>query len=115
MELHQNESETAESIKEARAIHTCAIWEAKAQCSTAIWDTEAQGASQVDSLQRWHVETIQCLEEQIILEEGKSQMDFLSTCQVALQDSPAELRGSLVTSYHLLMGQAPTSQPFTLS
>ena len=70
MELHQNDSETVESIKEARAICTCAsldaealcsatvkeakgtythtIWEAKALCSTAIRDVETQGASQSD-------------------------------------------------------------------
>ena len=46
--------------------------------------------------------------------EGKSQIDFLSTCQAALNASPAELRGALVPSYHML-GQAPISYPFTLS
>ena len=29
--------------------------------------------------------------------------------------SPAELRGAMVASYHILMGQAPISHPFTLS
>ena len=137
MELHQNDSKTAESIKEARAICTCAtldaealcsatvkeakatcahtIWEAKALCSTAIRDAETWGASQADSLQWRHVKTIQHLEEQVIQEEGKSQIDFLSACQAALQASPVELRGTLVASYHLLMGQAPMSHPFTLS
>ena len=43
-----------------------------------------------------------------------SQTDFLSTCQAALLASPIELRGMLVASYHLLMGQAPTSHLFTL-
>ena len=36
MDLHQNDSETAESIKEAKAICTHAIQEAKAICSVAI-------------------------------------------------------------------------------
>ena len=137
MELHQHDSEAAESIKEARAICTCAtpdaealcssivkeakvtcactIWEAKALCSTTIRDVETQGASQADSLQWRHAKTFQNLEEQVIQEEGKSQIDFLSACQAALQASPVELRGTLVASYHILMGQAPTSHPFTLS
>ena len=136
MELCQNDSEMTEYIKEARAIcaHatqdaealcsaavkevkvtcTCAIWEAEAHCSTAIRDVEAQGASQADSLQQRHVKTIQCLEEQVIQEEGKSQIDFLSACQAALQASPVELRGMLVASYYLLMGQATTSHPSAL-
>ena len=105
MELHQNDSETVESIKEARAIWTHAtldaealcsttvkkakatyastIWEAKAICSTAIRDAETWGASQAESLHRWHVKTIKHLEEQVIQEKGKSQIDFLSACQAA--------------------------------
>ena len=63
----------------------------------------------------WHAKTIIHLEEQVIQEEGKSLIDILSACQAALQASPAELRGTLVASYHILMGQAPTSHPFTLS
>ena len=72
MSLHQNDSETTESIKEAKAIcthstqeaetlcsttikeakTTCAhsIQEAKTLCSKTIRDTEAWGASQADSL-----------------------------------------------------------------
>ena len=137
MELCQNDSKMVESIKEARAICThatldaealcsaaikkakatcaCIIQEAKAICSAAIRDAETQGASQADSLHRLHAKIIKHLEEQVIQEEGKSQIDFLSTCQAALQASLAELRGALVASYHILMGQAPTSLPFTLS
>ena len=137
MELHQNNSETAESIKESRAVFThstldadafCSttvkevkatcthtIQEAETLCSTAIRDAETWGASQADSLHWRHAKTIQHLKEQVIQEEGKSQIDFLSACQAALQASPIELRGGLVASYHLLMGQAPMSLPFTLS
>ena len=57
MALHQNESKTAESIKEAKAICTitikeakatcaCSICDAKTICSMAIRDAETQGASQ---------------------------------------------------------------------
>ena len=137
MELCQNDPETVESIKEARAIcthttldaealcsatvkeakatYTHTIWKAKTLCSTAIRDAKTQGASQGDSLHQRHAKTIQHLEEQVTQEEGKSQIDFLSACQAALQASPIELRGTLVASYHLLMEQAPTSHPFTLS
>ena len=137
MELCWNDSKMVESIKEARAICTHAtldaealcstalkeakatcnhtIQEAKAICSTAIRDAETQGASQADLLHRWYAKTIKCLEEQVIQEEGESHIDFLSACQAALQASPAELRDTLVASYHILMGQAPTSHPFTLS
>ena len=111
MELHWNDSETAESIKEARAIcthvamdaealcssmvkeakATCAhtIWEAEITCSVAIREAETQGASQAESLHRQHAKTIKHLEEQVIQEEGKSQIDFLSTCQAALHARPA--------------------------
>ena len=137
MELCQNVSETMKSIKETRAICTCTtldaealcsatvkeakttcactIQEANTLCSTAIRDAETQRASQADSLHWRHAKTIQHLEEQVIQEEGKSQIDFLSACQAALQASPIELRGALVASYHLLMGQAPMSHQFTLS
>ena len=141
MELCWNDSETVESTKEARATcthttldaealcsatvkeakATCAhtIWEAETFCSTAIRDAEIQGASQADSLHHTlhqrHAKTIQHLEEQVIQEEGKSQIDFLSACQAALQASLIELRGAMVASYHMLMGQASTSHPFTLS
>ena len=120
MELHQNNSETMESIKEARAIcahatqdaealcsatvkeakATCThtIQEAKTLCSTAIRDAEIWGASQADSLQQRHDKTIQHLEEQVIQEEGKSQIDILSACQAAIQASPVEHRGVLVAS-----------------
>ena len=136
MELHQNDSKTVESIKEARAIcthatldaaalcsttvkeakATCAhtIQEAKALCSAAIMDAETWGASQADSLQWRHTKTIQHLEEQVVQQEGKSQIDFLLACQAALQARPVELRGALVASYHILMGQAPHIPPIHL-
>ena len=148
MKLHQNESKTTESIKEASAIcshvtldakalsfatikgakvayaqtvkeakttQTCTIWEDEATCSTAIRDAKTWRASQVELLHRQHGKVMQDLEEQVSQEEGRSQTDFLSACQAALDASPEELKGVLVASYHVLLGQAPTSQPFTLS
>ena len=104
MNLCQNDSETVESIKESKAMCTCAIQEAESICSVAIREAETQGAFQAESLYRQHAEVIKCLEEQVIQEEGKSQIDFLSACQAALNASPGELRGTLVASYHILMG-----------
>ena len=60
MTLHQNESKTEESTKEAKALCTCSIREAdtncahsikeaEAHCSTAIREAEALGASQASS------------------------------------------------------------------
>ena len=148
MELHRNESKTADSIKEARAIcshatldaealcftavkgakvtyvqtvkegktiHACTIQETEAACSVAIRDAETQIACQAESLHRQHGKAIQDLEEQVIREEGRSQTDFLSACQAALHTSPVELKCVLVASYHILLGQAPMSHPFTLS
>ena len=54
------------------------------------------------------------LEEQAIQEEGRSQADFLSTCQVTLYTSPPELRSALATSYHILLGQTPPLSPLAL-
>ena len=36
------------------------------------------------------------------------------TCQAAIQANPVQLLDMLVASYHILMGQAPMSHPFTL-
>ena len=137
MDLCQNDSETRESIKEAKAIcahstqeaktlcsttikeakatYTHSIQEAKTLCSMAIRDMEAWGASQADSLHQSHAKSIQCLEEQAIKEESKSQLNLLSACQAALWASPVELCSVLVASYNLLLGQALMSQPFSLS
>ena len=103
------------TVREAKATHVHTIWEAEAWCSTTIRDAETRRTSQADSLHRQHAKTIKHLEEQVILEEGKNQFDYLSACQAALQASPVELRGALVASYYLLMGQVPISHPFTLS
>ena len=75
------------------------------------WDPEA---SQARLLQGQHGKIMQDLEEQVIWEESRCQSDFLSASQAAVHDSPAELKGMLVASDHILLGQAPTSQPFAL-
>ena len=126
MDLCWNSTKTVESIKEIKAICSCdiqeaeaicsvAIKEAETICSAAIREAETQGASHAVLLHRHHAEVIKHLEEQVIQEEVRSQIDFLSTCQAALNTSPGEFRGTLVASYHLLLGQASSSHPFPLS
>ena len=51
---------------------------------------------------------------QAIQEEGRSQANSLSACQATLYTSPVELKGMLVASYHILLGQTPMSHPFAL-
>ena len=46
MELCRNDSETAESIKEAKVICAHTIWEAKTACSAAVREAKTWGASQ---------------------------------------------------------------------
>ena len=84
MDLCQNDSETVESIKEAKAIHACSIQEAETLCSGGVKEAEAWGASQAGSLQQSHAKAIQHLEEEAIKEESKVQLNFLSACQAAL-------------------------------
>ena len=114
MVLHQNNSKTAESVKETKAICAHSVWEAKTHCSIAIREAEAQGASQAGSLQQSHAKIIQHLAE-AIEEESKGQLNFLSTCQATLQASPPKFHGTLVASYHIMLGHVPTSHPFNIS
>ena len=142
--LHQNESQAAASIKEAKAAcsqvtldaqttrsqlileaKTACLavvkkakttrghlaQEAKATCSKAINEVEAWRVSQAALYQKEHGNVMQDLEEQAIGEESRSQNDFLSTCQVILYNSPPELKGTLATSYHILLGQTPLLPP----
>ena len=51
---------------------------------------------------------------QAIQGESRSQADFLSACQDTLYTSPAELKSTLVASYHPLLGKMPPSHPFVL-
>ena len=142
--LHQNESQVAASIKEAKAICSQAtldaqtacsqlILEAKteflvavkkakttrghlvqedeAACSKAICEAKAWKVSQATIFHKEHGKYMQDLEDQAIGEESRSCNDFLSTCQVILYHSLSQLKGTLATSYHILLGQTPLSPP----
>ena len=107
MALHQNDSETMESIKEVKAICTCSTQEAETLCSTTIKEAKAicthstqeaetlcsttiREAGGSGSLSGWltstiaHAKTVQHLEEEAIEEERKGQLNFLSACQATL-------------------------------
>ena len=114
MALHQNNSETTESIKEAKAICAHSIQEAEDHCSVAIREAEAWSVSQAISLQQTHHKTVQHLEEESTEEERKGQLNFLSVCQTALQVRPPEFHGVLVASYHILLEHAPMSHLFSI-
>ena len=104
-----------QTVQEAKTTQAWTIQEAKAACSMATRDTKTQRASQAELLQRKHGKFMQDLEEQVIWEESRCQSDFLTACQAALHASPAELKGMLVASYFVLLGQAPTSHSSALS
>ena len=71
-------------------------------------------ASQAKLLQWEHGKIVQDLEAQVICEESRSQDGSLSACQAALYASLMELKSALVASYHILLGQTPSSHPFIL-
>ena len=107
-------------ISEARVQHaTCfkeikddcahALAEAENCCSTAIREAESRGASKAHSIQQSHAKDIQHLEVEAIEEEGRDCLAFLAACSTALRASPAMACGIMVTIFHLLLGNAPTS------
>ena len=102
-------------VKKAKTTRGCIIQEAETTCSKAISEVKAQRASQAESFQREHGNIMQKLEEQVIQEEGRSQANFLSACQITLYTSPSELKSSLATSYHILLGQTPPLPPLAPS
>ena len=78
-------------------------------CSTTIREAESSTASKSCSTQQAHAKDIQHLEVEAIEEEGKDHLVFLTTCGAALRTSPPKGCGIMVTPYHLLLGNAPTS------
>ena len=101
-------------VKKAQTTRGHMVQEAEAICSKAIGKVEAQWVSQGESFQREHGNIMQDLEVHVIQEESRSRADFLSAYQVALYNSPPELKSALATSYHMLLGQTPPSPPLAL-
>ena len=90
------------------------IGEAEASCSTAIREAEALAASQASSIQQLHTKGIQHLEEEAVEEESQGQLNFLSTCQAALEASPLESCSMLLASYQVLLGHTLMSHLFNI-
>ena len=101
-------------VKKAKTTRGCLVQEAKIACSKAICEVEAQRVTQAALFHKEHGNYMQGLEEQAIGEESRSHNDFLSACQVILYNSPPELKGTLATSYHILLGQTPPLPPLVL-
>ena len=97
---------------EDNCIH--ALAEAENCCSTAIREAESSSASKACSIQQSHAKDIQHLEAEAIEEEGKDHLAFLTTCSTALKASPPKAQGIMVTPFHLLLGNAPTSTQLSI-
>ena len=134
--LHQNESQVATTVTEARTIcsqkaleartgylvvvkeakttRSHLLQEAEATCSKVICEAKAQKISQATKLHKKHGKYMWDLEEQAVEEESKSHNDFLTACQAILYSSPPLLKSPLATLYHLLLRQTPLSHPLIL-
>ena len=92
------------AVNKAKATRYHMVQEVKATCSKATCEVQAHRVLQAELLQREHGSIMQDLEGQVIQEESRSRADFLSTCQVILYNSSPELKSTLATSYHILLG-----------
>ena len=104
----------ATCIKEIEDDCTHALAEAENCCSAAIRETESSSASKACSIQQSHAKDTQHLEAEAIEEEGRDHLAFLTTCGAALRASPSKSHGIMVTPYHLLLGNAPTSTQLSI-
>ena len=92
------------AVKKDKTTRGFMVQEAEATCSKAISEVEAHSVLDAELLQREHGSIKWDLEGQVIPEESRSQANFLSTCQVILYNSSPELKSTLTTSYHILLG-----------
>ena len=102
--ISEAEAQHATCIRQAEANCASTIVEAEGCCSMAIRKAESHGAKQAHLIQLSHVEGMQCLEMEAIEEEGKDHLSFLAACGTALQSSPPEAHGVLMTPFYLFMG-----------
>ena len=98
-------------VKKAKITRGHLVQEAEVACSNAICEAKAWKVSQAMIFHKEHGKYMQDLEEQAIGEESRSCNDFLSVCQVILYHSLPQIKGTLATSYHILLGQTPPSPP----
>ena len=97
------------AIQEAKMIRSNQLQESEIAYSKALGENAAMRSTQSVRLHREHVKLMHELEEQAIREESKNCHDFLSTYQAVLFHAPQPLKENLSTSYHVLLGQLPSS------
>ena len=99
------------AVQEAKMIWGNRLQELEVAYSKALGENAAVRSSRSVTLHREHVRLMQELEEQAIREESKSHHDFPSTCQAVLHHALPSLKENLTSSYHILLGQSPSSSP----
>ena len=97
------------AIQEARTTRCNWLQELETKYSKAINENAATRSTWSTIFHREHVEYMHQLEEQALRVETKSHSDFLSACQDVLCHAPQPLKDNLYTSYHILLGQLPSS------
>ena len=97
------------AVQEARMIRSNQLQESDTAYSEAHDENATMRSTQSTRLHREHVKHMHKLEEQAIREENKSHHNFLSTCQAVLLHPLQPLKENLSTSYHILLGQLPSS------
>ena len=97
------------AIQEARMIRCSKLQESEAAYLEALGENTATRSTQCATLCREHVKHMHELEEQALSAENKSHQDFLFACQAVLHHAPQPLKENLYTSYHILLGQLPSS------
>ena len=97
------------AIQEARTIRCSQLQESETAYLEALGENAATRSTRCATLCREHVKHMHELEEQALREGIKSCQDFLSVCQAVLHHALQPLKENLSTSYHILLGQLPSS------
>ena len=97
------------AIQEARTIRCSKLQESETAYLEALRENAAMRSTQCAMLCREHTRNIHKLEERALDAENKSCQGFLFTCQAILCHALQPLKENLYTSYHILLGQLPSS------
>ena len=97
------------AIQEARTTMCNELQESEAASSEALGENAAAKSIWCTTLCREHVKHMQELEQWALDAENKSHQDFLFTCQAILCRALQPLKENLFASYHILLGQLPSS------
>ena len=97
------------AIQEARTIRCNELQESEAAYLEALGENAATKSTQCTTLHGEHVKHMHDLEQQALDAENKSCQDFLFACQAMVHHTPQPLKQNLFASYHILLGQLPSS------